>query len=253
MPRAMHYIVHPGGEEMTSGGEPVKGYFRKIRSDYQRSVERDTVAGVHRRARAAVEPALHGVVLDLGSGGVTEYRPGRIGYLISMDNVLEFLKHSRNESAADVCGDVMAIPLRTASVDVIVMQFVLHHLTAGSYDRNIRNVAEAASEAARVLKPGGAIFIIDSMTSSLFERLQAWGYAVSHAGLRLLRKPMVFFFSAARLGQVLEKSGLRVDRVLHIDWGDMNEASQALFPRLRFPLRRTPVKCLLVSAWRAGP
>ena len=233
-----------------SGGEPARGYFRKVRSVYQDSVGRETVAGVHRRAREAVEPVLHGVVLDLGSGGVTEYRPGQIEFLISMDNVLEYLKHSRNEQAEDVCGDVTAIPLRAFSVDFIVTQFVLHHLTAGSYGQNARNVAAAAAEAARVMRPGGTLFIIDSMTSSFMERLQIWIYAVSRAALRLLHRPMVFFFSPGRLGRILEGHGLRVERIVHIDWGNMTEAGQTLFPRLRLPLRRLPTKCLLVAARR---
>jgi SAM-dependent methyltransferase len=232
------------------GSGPVKGYFRKIRSDYQKSVERETIAGVHRRTREVVEPALRGIVLDLGSGGVTEYQTGRIDFLVSMDNVLDFLKHSRSESAAEVCGDVTAIPLRGASVDFIIMQFVLHHLTARSHGQNVRNVVAAAAEASRILKPGGAIFLIDSLAPSLLERLQVWSYAVSHAALRALGKPMVFFVSPAHLRRILERSGLRVDRVLHIDWGNMTEASQALFPRLRFPLRYTPMRCVLMAARR---
>ena len=234
-------------------GGPVRGYFRKIRSDYQESVERQAIADVHRRIREVVEPALGGAVLDLGSGGVTEYRTGRIEFLISMDNVLEFLKNSRNPAAANLCGDVSAIPLGAASVDFIIMQHVLHHLTARRYEQNVRNVMAAAAEVSRILKPGGVVFLVDSMTPRLLERLQAWGYRLSHAALRMLRKPMVFFFSVPRLVRIFEDSGLRVDRVLHIDWGKMTEASQALFPRLRFPLRRTPIKCILVAASRPQP
>jgi hypothetical protein len=89
----------------SSGGEPVKGYFRKIHTDYQKSVGRETIAGVHRRIREVIEPGLKGVVLDLGSGGVTEYRPGRLDLLVSMDNVLEFLKNSRNRQPRTL-GDV---------------------------------------------------------------------------------------------------------------------------------------------------
>jgi SAM-dependent methyltransferase len=231
-----------------SGGEPVKGYFRKIRSDYQESVGRETIAGVHRRIREVVEPALRGVVLDLGSGGVTAYRKGRIEFLISMDNVLEFLKNNQNVTAANVCGDVTAIPFRSASVDFVIMQHVLHHLTARRYEQNVRNVLAAAAEVSRILKPGGAAFLIDSMAPPLIERLQAWGYGLSHAALRMLGKPMVFFFSAAHLRRILEGSGLRVDKVLNIDWGHMTEASQALFPWLKFPLRYTPMKCVLIFA-----
>jgi SAM-dependent methyltransferase len=232
------------------GGEPVKGYFRKIHSEYQDSVGRETIAGVHRRIREVVEPALRGVVLDLGSGGVTEYRTGRIEFLISMDNVLEFLKNSRNAGAANLCGDVTAVPLRAASVDFIVLQHVLHHLTGASYGQNLRNVQSAAAEASRILKPGGVIYIVDSMVPGSLQIIQAGGYRVSRAALRLLGKPMVFFFAPDRLGRILEAAGLSVDAVKHVDWGEMTEASQALFPWLRFPLRKTPIKCLVVAARR---
>ena len=233
-----------------SGGEPVKGYFRKIHTDYQESVGRETIAGVHRRIREVIEPGLKGVVLDLGSGGVTEYRPGRIELLVSMDNVLEFLKNSRNAAAAEVCGDVTAVPLREASVDVIVLQHVLHHLTGPGYRQNLRNVRAAAAEACRVLKPGGVIHIVDSMVPSPLQTVQVAAYRLSRALLGLFGRPMVFFFSAGRLSRVLEDAGLRPDAVRHIDWGEMNEVSQALFPWLRFPLRKTPIKCLVVSARR---
>lgn len=233
-----------------NGGGPVKGYFRKIHSEYQESVERETIAGVHRRIREVVEPSLRGVVLDLGSGGVSDYRTGRIDFLVSMDNVFEFLKNSRNASAVSLCGDVTAVPLRAGSVDFIILQHVLHHLTGPSYRQNLRNVRAAAAEAGRILKPGGAIYVVDSMVPGPLEVLQAGLYRLSRAALRLLGKPMVFFFSAGRFGRLLEEAGLGLEAVHHIDWGEMNEASQALFPWLRFPLRKTPIKCLVVAARR---
>lgn len=61
---------------------------------------------------------------------------------------------------------------------------------------------------------------------------------------------MVFFFSPSHLRRILERSGLRLDKVLHIDWGEMTEVSQKLFLRLRFPLRCRLMRCMLVAARR---
>jgi ubiquinone/menaquinone biosynthesis C-methylase UbiE len=230
------------------GAVPVKGYFRKICSDYQKSVEKESIAGVHQRIQEQVNPQLHGVVLDLGSGGVTSFRSDRVTGLISMDNVLEFLKNSRNPDARSVCGDVLAIPLGSRSVDVVIMQHVIHHLTAPSYTQNARNVGQAISETSRILKSGGTVHLIDSFTPAAWERLQIWAYPVSYRALRLAGKPMVFFLSARYLSRLLELNNLAVDRIQKIDWGEMAEASQALFPWLKFPLKYTPMACLLISA-----
>jgi ubiquinone/menaquinone biosynthesis C-methylase UbiE len=227
---------------------PVKGYFRKISSDYQKSVEKESIAGVHQRIQEQVNPQLHGVVLDLGSGGVTQFRSERVTKLISMDNVLEFLKNSRNPDARSVCGDVMAIPLKSRSVDVIILQHVIHHLTASSYSQNIQNVRSAIAEISRILKSEGVVHFIDSFTPAVWERLQIWAYPVSYGALRLAGKPMVFFLSVGHLSRWLEVDNLTVDRIQKIDWGEMTEASQALFPWLKFPLKYTPMSCLLISA-----
>ncbi len=227
---------------------PVKGYFRKISSDYQKSVEKESIASVHRRIQEQVNPQLHGIVLDLGSGGVTQFGSDRITKLISMDNVLEFLSHSRNPDARSVCGDVMAIPLKSRSVDVVVLQHVIHHLTASSYPQNVRNVRSAIAEISRILKSGGVVHFIDSFTPAAWERLQSWAYPVSYGALRLAGKPMVFFLSARHLSRWLEVDNLTVDRIQKIDWGEMTEASQALFPWLKFPLKYTPMACLMISA-----
>jgi SAM-dependent methyltransferase len=227
---------------------PVRGYFRKIFSNYQQSVEKEGIAGVHQRIQEQVNPQLHGVVLDLGSGGVTQFRSDQVTRMISMDNVLEFLKNSRNPDAQNVCGDILAVPLRSRSVDVVIMQHVIHHLTARSYSKNDRNVRLAIAETSRILKSGGVIHLIDSVTPAVLERLQIWAYPLSYGALRLAGKPMVFFLSVRHLLRLLELNSLVVDRIQKIDWGEMTEASQALFPWLKFPLKYTPMVCLLISA-----
>jgi len=71
---------------------------------------------------------------------------------------------------------------------------------------------------------------------------------VADPRLKPLGKPMVFMFSPSSLCRMCRENGLDPDTVLTIPWGEMNEASQALFPGLRFPLKYTPVRIRLLSA-----
>ena len=168
--------------------------------------------------------------------------------VVALDNVFEFLRDGRTAGVLNVAGDVRALPLRAGSVDRIIVQHVIHHLTSDVLAENLRNVRAAVAESARVLAPGGRLFIIDSTTTRFFDLLQRSVYTISYNALRALGKPMVFMFSPAALARMCRESGLDPDTVLTIEWGEMKEASQALFPWLRFPLKYTPVRIRLISA-----
>jgi ubiquinone/menaquinone biosynthesis C-methylase UbiE len=229
----------------------VQSYFRDIYRDYQDSVGRESIAGVHERIKALLAPHMTGLVLDVGSGGVSDFASGADRTVVALDNVFEFLRDGRTAGVLSVAGDVRALPLKAGSVDRIIVQHVIHHLTSDVLAENLRNVRAAIAESARVLAPGGRLFIIDSTTTRGFDMLQRWVYTISYAALKALGKPMVFMFSSSSLGRICRESGLDPDAVLTIDWGDMNEASQALFPWLRFPLKFTPVRIRLISAVKA--
>jgi len=229
----------------------VQSYFRKIHRDYQESVGRETIAGVHERIRSEIEPRLQGLVLDIGSGGVPDHETNASRTVISLDNVFEFLKNAKGKNVLNIVGDIRALPLKRNTMDRIIIQFVIHHLTESILEKNLRNVRNAVAESARVLKKGGQVFIVDSMVPLSLEYLQRTNYIVSYHLLKALNKPMVFFFSAKKFCRILEDHGLVPARVLSINWGTMNEASQALFPWLRFPLKYTPARCTLISAVKA--
>jgi len=229
----------------------VQAYFRGIYKDYQDSVGRETIASVHERIKALLAPHMRGLVLDVGSGGVSDFASGEGRTVVALDNVFEFLRDGRTPGVLSVTGDVRALPLKTGTVDRIIIQHVVHHLTSDILAENLRNVRAAVAESARVLAPAGRLFIIDSTTTRAFDRLQRWVYTISYASLKALGKPMVFMFSAGSLARTCRESGLVPDTVLTIPWGEMKEASQALFPGLRFPLKYTPVRIRLISAVKA--
>ncbi len=229
----------------------VQSYFRKIYSDYQEKVERVDVADVYSRIKANVEPHLTGIVVDIGSGGVSRYKNPSIRKVISVDNVLEFLSHSKDKSVLNVAGDIRALPLKDNSADMIIIQFVIHHLTENRLAKNLRNVERSVAESSRILKPGGVVHFIDSMVPFSLELIERSGYFPVYHILRSLNKPMVFFFSVQSFCRLLRRYHLAPDRIVKIDWGPMTDVSSALFPRLKFPLKYAPVACRLISAFKA--
>ena len=234
----------PQGQE----DKTVQSYFRKIYSDYQEEVEREDVADVHSRIKENIEPRLTGIVVDIGSGGVSHYRNPAIRRLISVDNVLEFLRHSKDKTVLNVAGDIRALPIKDDSVDRIIIQFVIHHLTESRLAKNLRNVKTALAETSRILRPGGEVFIVDSMAPFPLEMIERSAYVPAYHFLQILNKPMVFFFSVQSFCRLLRRYRLAPRRIQKINWGKMADASAALFPRLRFPLKYGPVRCLLISA-----
>lgn len=226
----------------------VKRYFKKIYSYYQKSVNKKGIASLRQRIRNEIEPVLKGKVVDIGSGGVTHYNNGKINLLISLDNVFEFLKNCKYKNVLNLNGDIKNIPLKDNSIDFIIIQFVIHHLTENNFKKNINSVKRAILESSRILKKGGTVYIVDSMVPSFLEKLEMWNYKIIYHFLRILGKPMIFFFSIQNLHNILKENDLILDKIIKIDWGETKEASQALFPWLRFPLKYSPVKCILISA-----
>lgn len=232
--------------------DDVRQYFQKIYADYQSSVEKAPVLDVHQRIKRVIEPRLAGIVVDIGSGGDTRHRNPAITTLVSVDNVLDFLRHAKDRTVLNAAGDVRALPFKKGSVDRIVIQFVVHHLTDDRLGGTLRNLKAAIVESARILKPGGRIFIVDSMTWRPLDALQRAFYPLSRALLRGFGKPMVFILSAPSLIRLCAASGLAAERPVTVDWGAMTDLSQALFPKLRFPLRYTPAKLTILEAVKRG-
>lgn len=232
-------------------GKDVQAYFRLIYKDYQDSIGRDSIAGVHERIKSLLAPHMRGLVLDVGSGGVSDFASEDGRTVVALDNVFEFLRDGRTAGVLNLAGDVRALPLRSGSADRIIIQHVIHHLTSDLPAENLRNVRAALAESARVLAPGGRLFLIDSTTTRFLDLFQRSIYTVSYRVLKALGKPMVFMFSPGTLARMCRESGLDPDTVLTIPWGEMKEASQALFPWLRFPLKYTPVRIRLISAVKA--
>jgi SAM-dependent methyltransferase len=99
-------------------------------------------------------------VLELGCGKAEKTRAlaasGRPAEIIALE--VDAVQHARNLAIGDLptvrfcAGGAQAIPVPTASVDIVIMLKSLHHVPLADMD-------QALAEIARVLKPGGLAWI----------------------------------------------------------------------------------------------
>jgi len=113
-----------------------------------------------------------GTLLDLGSGS------GVVG------DCIQTSRPSLRVVPMDIadyhlCGpppiifDGISIPLRTQSVDIILICFVLHHTF---------NAKQLIREAARVMMPGGSIIVVEDVTETCIDWLSAKVHGQSSYG-----------------------------------------------------------------------
>lgn len=110
--------------------------------------------------------------LGCGTGQFSGLVAPYVGRVIAVDSSSDMLRAARARLAdadnADVrLGSLEALPIDNAQLDVAVMALVLHHLA---------DPALALTEAARVLKPGGRVLIIDMLPHDRAEYQQQMGH-----------------------------------------------------------------------------
>jgi len=144
-----------------------------------------------------------GDLLDVGTGTgrILELARGRVTRGVGIDQSREMLAVARarlEAAGARECqvrqGDMYALPLVDATFDTAVVHQVLHYA---------ENPAAVVGEAARCLRPGGRILIVDFAPHDL-ESL-----TVEHAHLRS-------GFAEAEVWEMCRRAGLRPERARHL-------------------------------------
>ena len=120
-------------------------------------------------ARAAIAPGDVVVDLGCGTGDLSELAAARGARVVAVDFAARMLAglRGRGIAAAPLRADAARLPLRDGCADVLLSAFVL---------RNVVNLETALREAARVLRPGGRLVLLE--VDEPRNPLLRWGHAL---------------------------------------------------------------------------
>jgi ubiquinone/menaquinone biosynthesis C-methylase UbiE len=120
----------------------------------------------------AVTEAVRGtdILLDVGNGGVFDYDTSVAGRITGIDLFLDRLPAGRvyPENVTMEKGDALHLPKPDASQDGVLMVMLLHHLIGRTWRECVAILDQAIAEAARVLRPGGKLIIVESCVPPWF-------------------------------------------------------------------------------------
>jgi SAM-dependent methyltransferase len=198
----------------------------------------------------ALKPGM--VFLDIGCGPALPYAVPEGVTAIGLEPSFLSIRENR-QLHLRVFGTAYTLPLATASVDAVACFYSVHHMVGEKSGDAVSNAGRAFAEIARVLKPGGTVFVFEMTPSALFAAAQdlGWDLAKRVLGAKL----DMYFFPAERMeaiglkafpaGTVLEKASYEVSAfttfapVFSIPWFKV--------PRIIYPLGARLYK------WRTPP
>jgi len=182
-------------------------YFRRHASDWSRmqALHVDE-AEVDAALLQILGKAPVGDLLDIGTGTghVLELVGGRAESGIGIDRSIDMLKFARANiwrAGLRNCqvrmADMLRLPFPAACFDTVTLRMVLHYA---------ESPASAIAEAARVLRPGGRLIVIDFA-------------AHDHSELREAHAHRWLGFDDAQIAQYVEATGLAADPALCLEGG----------------------------------
>jgi SAM-dependent methyltransferase len=204
----------------------------------------DTYAAIH----GAISREIAGIdhLLDVGNGGVFDYDTSSVGRITGIDLFLDQIPQTTRlpVNVEMEAGDALNLPKPANCFDGVLVVMLLHHLVGKSVAQCISNLERCVSEAARVLKPGGKMVIVESCVPPWFFLLEkvAFRAAVSVIS-KTISHPPTFQFTERLVSDVVAKSGLIASGVTRIPKG-----RYVLQFGYRVPSWVTPVQPTLFSA-----
>jgi SAM-dependent methyltransferase len=112
-------------------------------------------------------------LLDVGNGGVFEYRPELVESIVAVDLFLSQIPGDRfpdNVIARD--GDALSLDEPDEAYDAVLQSYLYHHLVGADASELVTNVSRAISEAERVLRPGGKLIVAEGCVPRWFFRFE---------------------------------------------------------------------------------
>ncbi|MGO8867118.1 MAG: class I SAM-dependent methyltransferase [Alphaproteobacteria bacterium] len=129
-------------------------------------------------------------IVDIGCGPSVGYRRPPGSLLIGVDPSYESIAVNRSVDLR-IFGGAQALPIATASVDVVVCFYSIHHMIGSSISETRDNVSAAFREFKRIVKPGGKIVIFEVNPYWLFWAAEQLFWGLTR---RLFGKAIDFYF-----------------------------------------------------------
>jgi demethylmenaquinone methyltransferase/2-methoxy-6-polyprenyl-1,4-benzoquinol methylase len=148
----------------------VRAMFDRIAPRYQQ-LNTLLTFGLDRRwrrsaiAAAGIVPGCLVVDLACGTGDLAALAARRGGRVLGIDFARAMLAQARGRGAILVQADAGALPLRDGHADAVTCGFAL---------RNVTSIAQVLAEAARVLRPGGRLVLLEIAEPG--SALLRWGH-----------------------------------------------------------------------------
>ena len=234
---------------MSKSAEP---YFDAIADKYQRAA--DEWQTIYDEIEPHLAPLVRDkVVLEVGNGGRFAYDTGSPQKLIAVDIAASMLDGISDPGIVKIVDD--ATELRTIddeSVDVIVFQLVLHHITSRTRHETIGLLHHVLKTARRKLRHGGHLVVTETLLPSYYYALESLMYPLTRLFLARSNVSMIFFFSPKIITEAIAsefdvpKSAIRVERLKLRGWVDPLGGS---FPGvIKIPATAHPARHTLLIA-----
>lgn len=181
-------------------------FFDQRAGDYHAS-RRGGMWPFHRVTAAQLERELAGRVLAVGGLWWEADVAAVAGVVTVADRSQEMLRHYAEQGLTTVRCDARELPFDPASFDHVVLPLVLHHLTGNHGWAARREARRALAQAARVLKPGGKLWISEFCVRPWVYALELVVSPITRLTLAAARIPLVVMHSVSFYATALRELG----------------------------------------------
>ena len=226
--------------------EKNQSFFLDHHQDYKQKISK---LKTYRNIFGEVTEAVSGaeLLIDIGNGGVFDYETSRAKRIVAVDVMFTdgFDRTTLPANAEAIRGSALDLPFPDGHADMALMNMLLHHLTGRDVASTHSNLEKAISEAARVLRPGGKMVIMESCVPHWFFSFEQVVYKASAKVIeRVTEHPPTLQFPPDLIAGIVEKmfSNVSVKRIPRGAW--------VLQYGVMWPSALTPVQPHLFMATR---